>query len=245
MADGPICDRCQTRAAVATVRQVTPGRRPIVRNLCRVCLAEGRVAPPGATRRGLFDEFLAQVSNQVPEDAGGTPAGVPQPVQQTDITRFFSDATRQLLQRAAHGAAERGSLELDTDHLLVGALGDQSVRRLLEGIDADPAELEREVDRTIDRRERTDVAPELSPGAKRTLLTAYREARELGHDYVGPEHVLLGLAADDESFAGRLLARYGISHVKLRGAVIRGARAPARRVGRPPRHPRSTSTVVT
>src|SRR5207302_1378522 len=65
----------------------------------------------------------------------------------------------------------------------------------------------------------------LSPDAKAALLAAYEESRELGASYVGPEHVLLGLARDDESQAGQLLQRFGVSHTRLRGAVIRGVEA--------------------
>src|SRR5438105_1407022 len=76
-----------------------------------------------------------------------------------------------------------------------------------------------------DQAERTDVAPSLSPDAKAALLAAYEESRELGASYVGPEHVLLALARDEESQAGQLLQRFGVSHTKLRGAVILGVEA--------------------
>jgi ATP-dependent Clp protease ATP-binding subunit ClpC len=62
----------------------------------------------------------------------------------------------------------------------------------------------------------------LSPDAKAALLAAYEESREIGASYVGPEHVLLALASDGETEAGELLERFGITHTKLRGAVIRG-----------------------
>ncbi len=55
-----------------------------------------------------------------------------------DITQFFSDSTSQLLQRAAQQAAEWGNLDLNTEHLLWSALEDEVVRRVLEGVDADP-----------------------------------------------------------------------------------------------------------
>ena len=48
-----------------------------------------------------------------------------------DVTQFFSDATRELLQRAARTALEWGSLDLDTDHLLYAALQDRVVRHVL------------------------------------------------------------------------------------------------------------------
>ena len=66
------------------------------------------------------------------------------------------------------------------------------------------------------------MAPSLSPEAKAALIRAYDEMRELNSSYLGPEHVLLALARDTESDAGRLLGRFGLSHTALRGAVIRG-----------------------
>ena len=69
------------------------------------------------------------------------------------------------------------------------------------------------------------TSPSLAPDAKRALLAAYDESRALGTSYIGPEHVPLALAADDESEAGRLLGRFGLSHTRLRGAVVRGVEA--------------------
>ncbi len=57
------------------------------------------------------------------------------------------------------------------------------------------------------------------------MLAAYEESRVLGSSYIGPEHVLLALARDDESEAGRLLGRFGLSHTRLRGAVVRRVEA--------------------
>jgi ATP-dependent Clp protease ATP-binding subunit ClpC len=139
-----------------------------------------------------------------------------------DVTQFFSDATRGLLQRAAQTAFEWGSLDLDSDHLLYAALQDDVVRHVLAQIDADPEAIASQVEEEADRAERTDVSPSLAPDAKAALLAAYEESRALDASYVGPEHVLLALARDDESQAGRLLQRFGVSHTKLRGAVIRG-----------------------
>ena len=62
----------------------------------------------------------------------------------------------------------------------------------------------------------------MAPGGKRALLQAYQESREVGSSYVGPEHVLLAIARDTESEAGRLLRKFGLSHTKLRGAVVTG-----------------------
>jgi ATP-dependent Clp protease ATP-binding subunit ClpC len=189
--------------------------------LCDIDLAEERMGRLGGGRNSLFDDFFSDFFGE-----GGAPGArraVPQrQVERVDVTQFFSDATRELLQRAAQTALEWGSLDLDTDHLLYAALEDDVVRHVLRQVDADPEAIAAQVEEEADRAERTDVAPSLSPDAKAALLAAYEESRELESSYVGPEHVLLALARDEESQAGQLLQRFGLTHTKLRGAVIRG-----------------------
>ena len=177
-------------------------------------------SPFGGRGGSLFDDFFSDFMGGT--SAGARPPAPQRQVERVDVTQFFSDATRELLQRAAQTALEWGSLDLDTDHLLYAALQDDVVRHVLQQIDADPDAISAEVEDEADQAERTDVAPSLAPDAKAALLAAYEESRELGSSYVGPEHVLLALARDDESAAGELLQRFGVSHTKLRGAVIRG-----------------------
>ena len=146
----------------------------------------------------------------------------PRQAEQVDITQFFSDSTTNLLQQAAQQALEWGSLDLTSEHLLYAALEDRVVRRVLEEVGADPQAIRAQLEEEAQKGGRTDVSPSLAPDAKRALLAAYEESRDLGSSYIGPEHVLLALAADDESDGGRLLSRFGLSHTKLRGAVVRG-----------------------
>src|SRR4051812_46077747 len=224
-----MCERCGLRPAVATVRRVRPGVGAETQRLCEVCLAEVRGGSEGFGGGGLFDDFFSDFFDRgFPSTSRGDgEGGIAAPtrrrgVEQVDVTEYFSDATRELLQRAAQHALERGSLDLDSEDLLWAALQDELVVHVLRQIDVDSAAVAAEVQEEAPAAERTDVAPSLSPEAKNALLTAYRESRELGASYVGPEHVLLALAADDESEAGRLLRRFGVTHTKLRGAVIRG-----------------------
>ena len=179
-------------------------------------------------RRSLFDDFFSDFFG---DSATGTGAGTgtggrvsaPQrQIERVDVTQFFSDATRELLQRAAQTALEWGSLDLDSEHLLHAALQDDVVRHVLEQIDADPQAIAAQLEEEAEKGARTDVAPSLAPDAKAALLAAYEESRELGSSYVGPEHVLLALARDADTEAGELLERFGVSHTKLRGSVIRG-----------------------
>jgi ATP-dependent Clp protease ATP-binding subunit ClpC len=176
--------------------------------------------------RSLFDDFFSDFFGGTASTARS--AAPTRQVERVDVTQFFSDATRTLLQRAAQTALEWGSLDLDTDHLLHSALQDDVVRHVLEQVDVEPDALAAQTEEEAGKTERTDVAPSLTPDAKAALLAAYEESRELGASYVGPEHVLLALARDTETEAGQLLGRFGVSHTKLRGAVIRGVEATGR-----------------
>ena len=239
----PMCDVCGVRPAVATARRTRPDGAVGEQRLCELHLAElqrqsdspfGRL---GGGHGSLFDDFFSEffdrsLGSGPGSGPGGGAATRPRRVEQVDVTRFFSDATRRLLQRAAERAVEWGSLDIDTEHLLWAAMQDDVVAAVVRQADGDPQAIAAQVHDEAERAGRTDVAPSLSPEAKAALLAAYDEMNELGASYLGPEHVLLALARDDESQAGRLLARFGLSHTKLRGTVIRGV-AQTEEGGRP------------
>jgi ATP-dependent Clp protease ATP-binding subunit ClpC len=226
-----MCDVCGIRPAVVTLRRIVPGEGQRVEHLCEIHAAEagaGRSAFGGRSPLGsgsLFDDFFGRFFDEEPTGlSAGSGRGMasPRQAEQVDITQFFSDSTTQLLQRAAQQALEWGSLDLTSEHLLYAALQDGVVRRVLGEVGADAEAISAQLEEEAQKGERTDVSPSLAPDAKRALLAAYEESRDMGSSYIGPEHVLLALAADDESDAGRLLSRFGLSHVRLRGAVVRG-----------------------
>src|SRR4051794_16882859 len=226
-AEQHLCRR-HGRPAVASRVRVRPDGTQEVEYLCDIDLAEERMGRLGGGR-SLFDDFFSDFFGEGGGPGAQRGAAPDRQVERVDVTQFFSDATRELLQRAAQTALEWGSLDLDSDHLLYAALGDEVVRHVLRQVDADPEAIAAQVEEEAERAQRTDVAPSLSPDAKAALLAAYQESRELDSSYVGPEHVLLALARDEESQAGQLLQRFGLTHTKLRGAVIRGVEGGAAR----------------
>ncbi|MDX6491248.1 MAG: ATP-dependent Clp protease ATP-binding subunit ClpC [Gaiellaceae bacterium] len=222
MAEQHLCQRHGRPAVASRVRTLPDGTQE-VEYLCEIDLAEERMSGRLGGGRSLFDEFFSDFFDRPSTGGGSAPAQVPaRRAESVDVTQFFSDATRELLQRGAQTALEWGSLDLESDHLLFGALQDNVVRHVLEQVGADPDAIAAQLEEEAEKGQRTDVAPSLAPDAKAALLAAYEESRELGSSYVGPEHVLLALARDEESPAGQLLQRFGISHTKLRGAIIRG-----------------------
>jgi ATP-dependent Clp protease ATP-binding subunit ClpC len=239
--------RCGRHGRPAVAQRVVTradGTREI-EYLCEIDLAEERARGRLGARGSLFDDFFSDFFDRTGSRPGSGTGAAPgagagssreQParqVERVDVTQFFSDATRDLLRRAAQTALEWGSLDLDTDHLLHAALQDDLVRHVLQAVDADPDAIAAQVEDEAEKGERTDVSPSLSPDAKAALLAAYEESRALDSSYVGPEHVLLGLAREEDTAAAELLERFGLTHTKLRGAVIRGVEGGAARESSP------------
>ncbi|WAX76961.1 ATP-dependent Clp protease ATP-binding subunit [Streptomyces sp. KMM 9044] len=150
-----------------------------------------------------FGEFLARFF------------GGPRP-RQVDIGRLLSQPARDLVRGAAQYAAEHGSRDLDTQHLLRAALATEPTRGLLSRAGADPDSMASEIDeRSGPVQHGPDDTPpptslSLTPAVKRALLDAHEMARSTGAGYIGPEHVLGALAANPDSAAGHILdaARY-------------------------------------
>ncbi|MFR0356242.1 ATP-dependent Clp protease ATP-binding subunit [Streptomyces sediminimaris] len=155
-----------------------------------------------------FGEFLARFF-------GGPRPGP----RQIDIGRLLSQPARELVRGAAQYAAEHGSRDLDTQHLLRAALSSEPTRSLLSRAGADPDSLASEIDERSGPAQHTaqDAPPptslSLTPAVKRALLDAHDLARASGAGYIGPEHVLSALAANPDSAAGHILnaARFASS----------------------------------
>ncbi|MEU9504586.1 ATP-dependent Clp protease ATP-binding subunit [Streptomyces sp. NPDC048196] len=149
-----------------------------------------------------FGEFLARFFGSAAKSAGGE-AGQSLP-RQADIARLMSGPARDLVTSAASYAAEHGSTELGTEHLLRAALSAEPTRSLLRQSGADPDALAAEIDRSAGSGPRQSSVA-VTPAVKRALLGAHDLARDHGASYIGPEHVLDALAANPDSAAGRIL----------------------------------------
>ncbi|WP_250549307.1 ATP-dependent Clp protease ATP-binding subunit [Pseudonocardia sp. H11422] len=120
----------------------------------------------------------------------------------------MSPGARELMATAAQQAMERGDNDLDAQHLLLATTRLEPTRQWLARAGADPDAIARVLDERLPREDApSGRAPVLTPAAKRALLDGHQISRSLGSSYIGPEHVLLALAANNESEAGQLLAQ--------------------------------------
>ncbi|WP_256106481.1 ATP-dependent Clp protease ATP-binding subunit [Streptomyces sp. ODS05-4] len=147
-----------------------------------------------------FSEFLARFFGSGP----ASPVGGRQVPRYIDIGRLMSEPARRMVGDAASYAAEHGSTDLETEHLLRAALATEPTRDLIARAGADPDALAEQIDRSAgDGPPQSRIA--VTPAVKRALLDAHDLARHSGASYIGPEHVLAALAANPDSAAGRIL----------------------------------------
>ena len=141
-----------------------------------------------------------------------------------DFRRLMSESARELVSAAASYAAKHGNTDLDTEHLLRAALTTEPTRAMLSRSGADPDSLAEQIDQQVgEGPPRTSIA--VSPAVKRALLDAHEIARSTGAPYIGPEHVLIALAANRDSAAGQLLS--GAQFDPRAGAANMPAAAPS------------------
>ncbi|WP_199430121.1 ATP-dependent Clp protease ATP-binding subunit [Qaidamihabitans albus] len=164
-----------------------------------------------------FDAMLAHFfGNAVP---GRHPRAV-------GITRLMSEQAQALVSAAVRQVAEWGGAELDSVHLLWAAAHTPGSRELIQRAGADPDALAERVEKEVRRGEQQTAAPTLTPGAKRTLLDSHQISRGLRSSYIGPEHLLLALVANQDSQAGRMLGEAGLTPDAMR-RVLAGPGAAA------------------
>ncbi|MDQ7988154.1 MAG: ATP-dependent Clp protease ATP-binding subunit [Candidatus Dactylopiibacterium sp.] len=139
----------------------------------------------------------------------------------------FSEQTKAMLQKAAERTLQGGHPEIDTEQLLHVLPDSDAIQAILKQFKASPAELRAEIERRSppaapgDAADRGEDDVGVSPRVKSALNRAYTAAREMGHRYVGPEHVLIGLSEVSDSRAGTLLKKYGLTPQALRRQTVK------------------------
>ncbi len=143
--------------------------------------------------------------------------------ESVDISTYFSQRAKDIIQMAAEKAVDSGSRNIDTEHLLWAAVNyDDVVVRVLKELKVDNELLQDQLNEVIGSDEGiTHGTPGLTPRAKEVLQLAFYESQELGHHYIGGEHILLGLIEEREGIAAQIFEKYGISLTQARQAVIK------------------------
>ena len=134
----------------------------------------------------------------------------------------LSECLRKVILAARDEAKRLNHAEIGTEHFLLAlTLEEDGVFcALLHELGIDPDRIRGEVEKLVQRGTKNPVSDlPFTQGSKRVLQLAREEADTLGHDYIGTEHLLLGLLKEGEGIAYRVLSNAGMNVEKLRDCV--------------------------
>ncbi|HEV8219057.1 MAG TPA: ATP-dependent Clp protease ATP-binding subunit [Streptosporangiaceae bacterium] len=174
-----------------------------------------------------FDEFLARVYGTV---GGLQPSG-----GRLDITTLMNEAAQDLLGAAVGLAAERGSAAVDTQHLLWAAAVTEPTGPMLARAGGDPSRLAADIEDSEPRGQPSSGPLALTRDAQRVVMDAHHISQMAGATCIAPGHLLLAMAANPETAAGRALAAARITPEALQAAMAGEEARPALpgRIGEP------------
>src|SRR5213083_2942335 len=136
----------------------------------------------------------------------------------------FTERARQVVVLAQDEARALKHNYIGTEHILLGLLREEEglAARVLESLDITVEEVRAQVARIVGQGDEVTTGQiPFTPRAKKVLDLALREALSLGHNYIGTEHILLGLVRENEGVAARILLDLGADAEKVRDEIIR------------------------
>ena len=146
----------------------------------------------------------------------------------------FTERARQVVVLAQDEARALKHNYIGTEHILLGLLREEEglAARVLDSLDITVEDVRANVARIVGQGEEVTTGQiPFTPRAKKVLELALREALSLGHNYIGTEHILLGLVRENEGVAARILLDFDADAEKIRNEIIRMLSGPGRRQG--------------
>lgn len=136
----------------------------------------------------------------------------------------FTERARKVVFFAQEESQRFGDGYVSTEHLLLGLCRElgSTATEVIAALGVSLTEIRAEIESHLPRSEsRSGQDMTLTPRAKRVIDLAYEEARNLGNNFIGTEHLLLGLIREADGMAGRVLTKLGVVLEQARRQVIR------------------------
>ncbi len=134
----------------------------------------------------------------------------------------FTERARRVVFFAQEEAARLGENYVGTEHLLLGLVreNDSVAARILDRLGVPLGRIRSDIERQVTRGHgNLGQDMQLTPRAKRVIDLAYEEARQLNNNYIGTEHLLLGLIREGDGLAARVLVKLGADLERTRREV--------------------------
>ncbi len=166
------------------------------------------------------EEALNTTVRQLATQATEREVGLPKPT----ASRFekFSEKARRVLAIAEKEARNLHHNYIGTEHLLLGLLGEEEgvAAKVLVNLKISLGKVRSAVEFIIGRGEKpSSMVMGLTLGAKKAIELAIDEAQQLGHNYIGTEHLIIGLLREDDGIASSVLDSFGATIPKVRAEV--------------------------
>jgi ATP-dependent Clp protease ATP-binding subunit ClpC len=145
----------------------------------------------------------------------------------------FTDRARKVMQLARQEATRLNHEYIGTEHMLLGLIQEGSgvAANVLRTMDIELSKIRHEIEKLVHTGSSTVTLGQIpfTPRAKKVLELAVEEAREIGHNYIGTEHLLLGLLRENEGKAAQVLMNMELKLEAVREAVLEelGAEMPS------------------
>jgi ATP-dependent Clp protease ATP-binding subunit ClpC len=136
----------------------------------------------------------------------------------------FTERARRSIVLAQEEAQRLGNNYIGTEHLLLGIIseGESVAAKVLENLGVSLQKVRSEVEAIVGKGGPTAQQEMVfTPRAKRVIELAFEEARALAHNYIGTEHLLLGLVREGEGVAARVLSNLGVDPAKIRAEITK------------------------
>jgi len=151
----------------------------------------------------------------------------------------FTDRARRVVKLAEEEARRLDHNYIGTEHILLGLIreGEGVAAKALESLGISLEAVRQQVEEIIGQGQQvpSEVIP-FTPRSKKVLELSLRESLQLGHDYIGTEHILLGLIREGDGVAAQVLVKLGADLNRVRHQVIQLIAAQPPQAGRlPPR----------
>ena len=143
-----------------------------------------------------------------------------------DAGRFkrFTDRARTAVAASQTAANERNHGYIGTEHVLLGILADDEsvATKAVAALGVDREAVSRKLEELIPPgNEPVEGNPPFTPRAKQALEHGLGEALSLGHNYIGTEHLVLGVHRVSDGLGSRFLVELGVSYDALREEIVR------------------------
>jgi hypothetical protein len=135
----------------------------------------------------------------------------------------FTDRSRRVVVLAQEEARMLNHNYIGTEHILLGLIreSDGLAARALESLEISLGAVRQQVEEIIGQGQEAPTGPvPFTPRAKKVLALSLRESLQLGHNYIGTEHILLGLIREGDGVAAQVLVRLGADLNRVRQQVI-------------------------